>query len=484
MTARRLAAALTMAIVASLGVATIALGHPLGNYTVNRAVAVTLAPEALAVRYVIDMAEIPAFATLLAMDAEGDGQTDPTERTAWAGPTCEAARAALDVRIDGQRLDLAADGDPRLSFPPGAGGLETLRLECPLAADWRLGAGEHRVVVSDRTDDGHVGWREVIIAADGVQALASDVPATSPSGQLTAYPADSLAAPIDVRSGTATFRVAHGVGEPAAAPASATNVGPRATSNDPFAALIAGDLTLPAVLLALLLAAGLGAVHALSPGHGKTLVAAYLIGSRGTLRQAAALGATVAITHTLGIFALGGLTLAAGELFVPERVIGWLTVASGALVAAVGLVLVWRALRRVPYANIHHPHPHDHEHPHSHAHADGEASTVSVRGLVALGLAGGMVPSASALIVLLAAVSTGRLLFGLGLIVAFGIGMAAVLAGLAAVTTLARSIFVGERGLGSWSATRRLTGLLPIASGVAVLVIGTVVTIAALGRIG
>jgi nickel/cobalt transporter (NicO) family protein len=483
MTARRLVAALTLAVVASLAVAATTLGHPLGNYTVNRAVAVMLAPEGLAVRYVIDMAEIPAFATLQAIDADGDGQADPAERDAWAGPACEAARAALDVMLNGQPLDLAADGDPRLSFPPGAGGLETLRLECPLAANWRLGAGEHRVVVSDRTDDGHVGWREVTVAAGGVQALVSDVPATSPSRQLTAYPTDSLAAPIDVRSGNATFRIDGGLGAPAAYPASTTSVGPPSTSNDPFAALITGDLTLPAVLLALLLAAGLGAVHALSPGHGKTLVAAYLIGSRGTLRQAAGLGATVAITHTLGIFALAVLTLAAGELFVPERVIGWLTVASGGLVASLGLVLVWRALRPAPHTHGH-AHEHPHPHPHLHPHAERVAPRVSVRGLVALGLAGGMVPSASALIVLLAAVSTGRLVFGMGLIVSFGVGMAAVLAGLAAATTLARSLFVGERGLGSWSATRRVTGLLPIGSGVAVLVIGTVVTIAALGRMG
>jgi nickel/cobalt exporter len=109
---------------------------------------------------------------------------------------------------------------------------------------------------------------------------------------------------------------------------------------------------------------------------------------------------------------------------------------------------------------------------------------VSIRGLVTLGLAGGMVPSASALIVLLAAVSTGRLFFGLGLIVAFGVGMAGVLAGLAAITTIARSALVGRRGIGSWPLARRAIGLLPVASGLAVLLIGVVVTLGALGRTG
>jgi len=476
---RRLGVALALAVAAGLAVAGTALGHPLGNYTVNRAVAVTLAADAAAVRYTIDMAEIPAFATQQAMDTNGNGSVSPNEGRNWAQATCAAVGDALVMTLDGRNLIVMAAGDPVLTFPAGAGGLDTLRVECPFADAWTLPLGEHEITVADRTEDGHVGWREVTIATGGWTILSSDVPAISPSTQLTAYPTDSLASPPAVRSGAATFRAdgGPGSGTQVAAPAS----GPRATSNDPFAALITGELTLPVALLALLLAAGLGAVHALSPGHGKTLVAAYLIGSRGTLRQAAGLGMTVAVTHTLGVFALGGLTLAAGELFIPERVIGWLSVISGGLVAALGLVLVWRAL--LPGSRrAHHAHG---EHAHPHPHSDDDVSpTVTRRGLVALGLAGGMVPSASALIVLLAAVSTGRLLFGLGLILAFGVGMAAVLAGLAAVTSLARAALVDRRGIGPSRWTRRMTGLLPVSSGIAVLVIGMVVTVAALGRIG
>jgi nickel/cobalt exporter len=485
MTRRHVVAALTMSVVASIALAATAFGHPLGNYTVNRGVAVTITPQALDVRYVIDMAEIPAFATLEAIDLDGDGKADDAEGRAWADPACDAAREALVLTVDGRPMALERAARARLSFPPGAGGLETLRLECSLRAAWTLPRGEHGLAISDSANDGHVGWHEVTIAAAGWQLLASDVPATSPSSALTAYPTDSLAAPIDVRSGAATFRADPDGGAAVPAGGSGPAVRPRSTSNDPFAALVTGDLTLPVVLLALVLAAGLGALHALSPGHGKTLVAAYLIGSRGTLRQAAGLGATVAVTHTLGVFALGGITLAAGELFVPEQVIGWLSVASGGVVAVLGLVLVWRALHRPRHAHAHdHDHQHDHDHEHQHPHAHTDPSTVSVRGLVALGLAGGMVPSASALIVLLAAVSTGRLAFGLGLIVAFGIGMAAVLAGMAAATTLARGYFVGDRSIRWWPWTRRLGGLLPIASGLAVLVIGTVVTIGALERMG
>lgn len=477
---RRFGVALAFSVAAVLALAGTALGHPLGNYTVNRAVSVTLAADAASVRYAIDMAEIPAFATQQAMDVDVDGALALNEQHDWAHATCEAARTALVATLDRRILILTPAGDPVLTFPAGAGGLDTLRLECPFAAAWTLSEGEHEITITDRTQDGHVGWREVTIATGSWTILSSDVPAISPSTQLTAYPTDSLASPPDVRSGRATFRAEGGSASvTSVAPAAG---GPRSTSNDPFAALITGELTLPAAMLALLLAAGLGAFHALSPGHGKTLVAAYLIGSKGTLRQAVGLGATVAVTHTLGVFALGAATLAAGELFIPERVIGWLSVASGGLVALLGIGLVWRALRSTASRPSSHAHDHPHAHPHPHA-GPATSATVSKRGLLALGLAGGMVPSASALIVLLAAVSTGRLLFGMGLIVAFGAGMAAVLAGLAAVTTMARGALVGRSVIGPSRSVRRLTGLLPVSSGLAVLAIGMVVTVAALGRI-
>jgi nickel/cobalt transporter (NicO) family protein len=470
MSARRLALALAVAAALGLGISTTALAHPLGNYTVNRAVAVTVRPAAVSIHYVIDMAEIPAFAALQAMDTNADGATDASERAAWAGATCAAAVRALVVTVEDQPLALAPVAGPKLSFPPGAGGLETVRLQCDLRAPVSPATGRRALSVVDRTDDGHVGWREVTIAGDGVVLVGSDVPATSPSAQLTAYPTGSLDLPPDVRSGSAGFH-AGGIAGPAVARPIASQA--RATAADPLAALIEGEMTVPVMLLALLIAAGLGAAHALSPGHGKTLVAAYVIGSRGTLRQAAGLGATVAVTHTLGVFVLGGLALAAGELFVPERVIAWLSVASGGLVAVLGLALLWRAVR---------PRRTGPAHPHEHTHR--AEPFLSRRGLVALGLAGGMVPSASALIVLLAAVSTGRLLFGMSLILAFGLGMATVLAGLAAATTMARRTLTAPGRIGSSPLVRRAAGLLPIASGALVLAIGAAVTLAALGRVG
>jgi ABC-type nickel/cobalt efflux system permease component RcnA len=321
-----------------------------------------------------------------------------------------------------------------------------------------------------------------------VRLTGSDVPSESASDYLSAYPAGRLESPPDIRQARAGFTVTRATAA-GAAPLSAS---PRAapTANDPLARLVGGELSPALVVLALLLAAGLGVAHALSPGHGKTLVAAYLVGSRGTIRQAMALGLTVAVTHTAGVLALGVVVLVAGELFLPETVIGWLTVVSGGLMALLGAALLWRAAvaRRVGDHDHDHPHDHDHAHGRGHRHQHGPAGSIdghvlTVRSVALLGMAGGLVPSASALIVLLAAVTTGRLAFGLALIVAFGAGMAAVLGGLAVATTLAREWLGARAALRPAGAVRVALGLLPIGSGMLVLGIGLVIALGAAVRL-
>jgi nickel/cobalt exporter len=486
----------SLAAVAAMLTALLLVGavsaHPLGNYTVNRAVVVRIEPTSLEVRYVIDMAEIPTFSEMQKIDANGDGQADTSEELAYATGACDANRAALLLEVDGRALALANGVSlPQLSFPAGAGGLRTLRLVCEFAVSLPGSGTVRELDIADRTDDGHVGWREVTIAASaGVEVESSSVAAVSRSAELTHYPVDSLQSPPDVRSGRATFRLVAGAGgnllDDPAAPKR------RVTANDPLAGLVGGRLAPPLAILALLLAVGLGALHAVSPGHGKTLVAAYLIGSQGSMRHAATLGLTVAATHTAGVFLLGVVTLAAGQFLVPERVIGWLSIGSGILVIMLGSGLVIRALRaagarRRARAN-HDDHDHDHAHAHanddghSHAHGHPHAPALRPRNVVALGLAGGMVPSGSALIVLLVAVTTDRVLFGVLLIVAFGIGMALVLGGLAAGTTLARRSLVRPSGLASRPLVRWFARAIPLVSGLAVLGAGLAVTVEAIAR--
>lgn len=474
---RRLLLPVAAAALLLLVTARPASAHPLGNYTVNRAVALTIATDRVQLRYVVDMAEIPAFTEIEAIDADANGRTAAEEQV-YAATRCDAAHAALQLALDARPISLSVDAAPTLSLPEGAGGLWTLRLECRFAADLH-GARSGTLTVADATDDGHVGWREVTIAAaPGVRLADADVPAASPSSLLTSYPTDRLESPPDVRQGSVRF--APGAGTSAAAAVGGPS--PLApTAGDPLGALIGADLSPQLVALALLLAAGLGAAHAVSPGHGKTLVAAYLVGSRGTVRQALGLGMTVAATHTAGVLVLGVLILAGGQLLLPETAIGWLTVVSGALSAVLGLGLVVRAVRARGQS---HMHAHDHDHGHGHAHPHPHRSELSVRGVALLGVAGGLVPSASALIVLLAAITTGRLAFGLALIGAFGVGMALVLGGIAVATTLARD-WLGRHVPGEAPPiVRRAARLVPIGSGMLVLGIGLVLAVTAVTRLG
>jgi ABC-type nickel/cobalt efflux system permease component RcnA len=496
---RRLVAAV-LAGAALLAGAQPAAAHPLGNATISRAVAVVATSQAVQLTYAIDMAEIPAFAAVLEMDTDGDGATSQIERGAWASVRCRDVAAALAVTIDGQPAPLAATGDPTVSFPPGVGGLETLRLECGFEIEADTRATEWEVSVTDATDDGRPGWREITIAAGpGATLTASSAPSVSPSDFLRAYPDSLLDRPVDVRAASATVRVGPTAAAvpPVAQPKPAV---PSPTPGDTLADLLGATTSPVAWVLAAAVAAALGAAHALSPGHGKALIAAYAIGSRGSLRRALGLGLTVAVTHTAGVFVLGAVVLSASELFVPERVVAWLSVVSGVLVVVVGASVARRALmgrtpadgdHAEPGQGIHghdHTHPHEqpHEHPHAHPHGHPHpppGGDSSLREMFTLGLVGGMVPSTSALLVLLVALTTGRLLEGLALIVAFGAGMAVVLAGLAAIAVIARRHLAANAEARAHSRLRRFVGALPLASALLIMVAGTVATLGAIGSL-
>ncbi len=171
------------------------------------------------------------------------------------------------------------------------------------------------------------------------------------------------------------------------------------------------------MLAALAAALFWGAAHALSPGHGKAVVTAYLVGQRGTPWHAVLLGLIVTATHTIGVFTLGFVTLALSQFIVPDQLYPWLNLASGLLVVSIGAsVLVARAR----HARAH-SHGHEHHHHHHHDHAD---AAPSMRSLLAVGVSGGLLPCPSALVVLLAAISLHRIAFGLLLIVAFSAGLA------------------------------------------------------------
>ena len=538
-----------------------ASAHPLGNFTVNTADRLVVTEDGVAVTHVVDLAEIPTVQLAQAragVDADADGRLSAGELTAHAQRECRRTAPLLALTVDGRAAPLSlvtAEGQAQ----SGAAGLATTRLTCSYETAVRPRA-------SVRFDDAAAlernGWREVSASSECGPLSSSTVPGTSPSGLLTAYPADLLESPVDVTA--ARFEVQDGAACTGSTASAGTvpddAVAPRgldrlSTAFTDF--LGRPDLTVPFAVVSLAAAVLFGVLHALAPGHGKTVMAAYLVGQRGTRRQALQLGAVVTFTHTASVLLLGAV-LALGALAAPELVVPFTEVLSGVLLVAVGVYLLVLALRRWsgeaatdhshdeveghadPADHAHHSHDdhaHSHDHPHPHAHAGsaephshddhdplpgapshavvtggrdpapaaggvavasrpvththgGRAHThaplpegpLSWRSLAAMGVAGGLVPSPSALLVLLSATALGRAWFGVLLVVGYGVGMAATLT--AAGLLLLRARAVLDRRGWSLGRGRPLTRLLPLGTaGVVVLVgLGLVVRGLATGR--
>lgn len=497
MNGRRLlaGAALTAGLLGVLP-ATPASAHPLGNFTVNQHAGLRLAPDRVTVQMVVDMAEIPAFQTRSEIDTDRDKAVSPDEATGYRQRACDELANGVDVRVENAPIPVTVTSSD-ISFPPGEAGLSTLRLTCELDArsTWE---GTARLAFTNRNFSNRVGWREITAVGHGVRLAASDVPARSSSAILTNYPEDLLSSPLDqqqaqlrfVVDGDAAENTALLADESASSPAGGT-VARVERGTDGLAAAFTGlvaqqRFTLGFGLLALVAAVALGAVHALAPGHGKTVMAAYLVGEGGSLRQAALLGLTVTSTHTAGVLVLGVL-LSGSTALVPERTYSWLGLASGALLAAVGLTLLVRAWRRrggglAALAPAHH-HGHAHHHgPHGHQHGDHERHVgahthshhaqppMSRKALMIMGAAGGLVPSPSALVVLLGAIALGRTWFGIGLVVGYGIGMALTLVAAGFLIVRARATL--DRRLGGRTGMARLTRALPVMTASFVVIAG------------
>ena len=459
-----------------LAVPNAASAHPLGNFTVSRYSGLVVSPDAVLVDHVRDLAEIPTAQRSPAVDTSGDDRLSAAELSVWAGGECREAAGALRLTVDGQRVGLQV-ARSAAETREGQAGLPTLRLECGLRAPVELAEGTTVVRLTDTTAGSDVGWKEMSAAGDGATVVNSSVPDRTRSGRLTSYPMNLLSSPLD--DSTARLEVRPG----------GTHLQPVAASGAPGGVLTRGAdaLTLAfeglaartdgsplAVLVAVLAAVALGAAHAVAPGHGKTVMAFYLSGRSdgGALRSAATVGATVTATHTAAVLLIG-VAVSAGTAFAPARLYPWLTLVSGLLVLAVGASLLRTAGHAHGHSHGHdhpHPHPHGHGHPHPHPHGHGHPhpstssggiatlertetvteahahsghehrdhahpghdhahpATPSRRGLVAMGLAGGLVPSPSALVVFLAAAGLGHPWVGVALVVAFGVGMASTLA--------------------------------------------------------
>jgi nickel/cobalt transporter (NicO) family protein len=408
-----------------------ASAHPLGNFTLNRFSRVEVAGPRVYVLYVLDLAEIPTF------------QAGRIDAQAYAR---RLARGA-ELTVNGRRGRLVPV-ETALAHPAGAGGLRTTRLETVLRGP-RL-SGPSNVSYRDTNYSDRIGWKEIVVGHTG-----------STSDELRAYPKDLLSSPLDVTQ--VETRLVPG-SDPGTRPHVTARAGlqaPDRVADSGFASLVQRErLGFWVVLASIGAALFWGMAHALSPGHGKTIVTAYLVGQRGTPRHAALLGLIVTATHTIGVFALGAVTLLLSQFVVPERLYPWLNLVSGLLVVAIGASVLRARLRR---RRRHHHHHHEHE--------------LSARSLLAVGISGGLLPCPSALVVLLAAISLHRVGFGLLLVLAFSAGLALTITGIGLVAVIARSAFRRVRFDG------RLVGLLPTASALVILAAGALMTVHALPKV-
>jgi nickel/cobalt exporter len=463
---RRLVVLVALATVALLAPLA-AKAHPLGNFTVNRYSRIEPSGDRLYVLYVLDLAEIPTFQARPQVQAEGE--------VGYAAGLARAIGRGLELTVNGRAAALVPLSRV-LAFPPGQAGLRTTRLEVVYAGP-RL-AGRSSIDYRDTNFGGRIGWKEITVrTASGAHVLSSTAPSTSISDELLAYPKNLLQSPLDVTSARLSVEPGGGQGAaPALLPRSVLEqrVAVRAVADGGFARLIVHRLSVGFVLLSLLIAMFWGAAHAFSPGHGKSIVAAYLVGSKGTARHAALLGLTVTFTHTIGVFALGLVTLSLSAFIVPDHLYPWLNLVSALLIVTVGVsVLRWRLRdwrRREP--SHHHDHGHHHHH---HEHAPDRA--LSLRRLLGIGVSGGIVPCPTALVVLLAAISLHRVGYGLILILAFSAGLAAAMTGIGLLAVTAKRAFERVNLDGG------LVRFLPAISALVVLGLGLAMTVKALPHV-
>jgi nickel/cobalt transporter (NicO) family protein len=404
-----------------------AFAHPLGNFTINTYSGIRVGSNGVTVHYVVDMAEIPTFQERVAI-ASAD----------YGSRTCSNVARGLELTVDGAAAQLAV-ARSSVRRLPGAAGLQTSRLECDLRTD--VATVLHVIRYRDGNFTNRVGWHEVTALGDGATLLASSVPSKSASAELTRYPDDLLQSPLDVREATVRSRPG-GAQAAADSPGATHSLLPRGVdgATRAFTSFLAGHGSTSAfAILALLIAVGLGAVHALAPGHGKTVVAALIVGQRGSWRQGAFLGLVVTATHTAGVLALG-LVLSLSSSAASDRVYPFLGLASGAMLATIGAGLLRRSVR-ARRASGTHGHAHGHPHPHG-----GSERPMSTRTLAAMGLAGGLVPSPSAVVVLLGAIALQRAWLGVALVVAYGAGMAITLCSAGVLLSRMRGILDRRAG--------------------------------------
>ena len=434
-------------IIVITGLSSAGFGHPLGSHGIDHDSQLVITPEKITIFYDLSFGELPAVEELKRINANGSGKLDDGKLAAYAESKARELAAGLYLSVNGQRLDLKPVNSTA-AVQAGPGGLTPLMLFSTMEtgpgalAGALVNAGSQALSFHDDNENERVGWRLVGIIGSAVDVLDESVNEHPTKPDARGYSVDISGDKTNVRQLDLHF-VFRPFGASSPSPATVMPIVRRQT--DPFTSLMSAEQLTPGkILLFLLFAAGLGGMHALSPGHGKTLVAAYLVGAQGTVRHALILGLAVTITHTAGVFALGLVALFASKYFLPDTIYPWLTAVSGLIIAQVGL---WRLFNIGGTRHMHessHEHEQVYTHSHggfAHSHLPQVGEPITLRSLLTLGISGGALPCPSALVVLLSAVALHRVVFGLFLILSFSVGLAAVL------TTVGIAVLHAQRHL-------------------------------------
>ncbi|MBB5055630.1 ABC-type nickel/cobalt efflux system permease component RcnA [Granulicella aggregans] len=495
------------------------LAHPMGNFSINHYSGIHIERDAIEVRYIIDIAEIPTYQEI--QNAGISARADDPALRPYLAQQAAAWEKGLRLAVNGEAVKLSL-GKPSVIFPPGAGGLPTMKIGVVYRGKVAAGDGHLRLHYSDGNYEGHAGWKEIVVTTGSGITLEGPQPfKVDRSAQLTDYPTNllnsppqdleaefnySVAAPLIAESKPITPSVASASAKQSSAntdaivkpaPAQPSALAPVVAAPEPDLKLQANKQATPRnkftelmtrpglglgfLLTAAFLAAGLGAMHALEPGHGKTIVAAYLVGSRGKTRHAVGLGVLVTAAHTAGVYLLGAVVLYASKYVIPEQIYPWLSIFSGLVIAVMAVYMLLRAWTGVSEPDqdadgVMHSHWYSKKRDDVQATSD---KTVSLKQLLLLGITGGIIPCPAALVVLLSAVSLHRIGLGLFLIVCFSLGLAIVLIAIGIAMVRARTLLSQWKSDSPW-----IQRYIPMASASAMLIAGLAIAATALPATG
>ncbi len=473
--------------------------HPMGNFSVNHYSRISVGPERVEITYALDLAEIPTFELLQGWNLTAASPRKSMEQKA-AQQMREWARK-LTVQSNGKTVHPVYESS-ELVVSDGAGNMPVMRITAKLGVPGVAGKLDYE----DGNYPDRAGWKEVVVASGKGATLGKSSAGTGDrSDALRMYPQDATVSSPQVLKASVEWTsealpVVAAKVEPvevtkptpvAAAIPAAPHAGGTVVRGDFLSELLSRkEISFNMILIGLAVAFGLGAMHAFSPGHGKTMVAAYLVGSRGSFKHAAFLGAMVTFTHTISVFALGFVTLFLSRYILPEQLYPVLGAISGITIAWIGGTLFFRRIRKLRPQPQHHHHDHDHshshDHDHDHAHDHGPnghthvpEGEVTMGSLIALGASGGLVPCPSGLVILLSSIAIGRVGLGILLLVGFSAGLAAVLTAIGLLVVYAKSWLPDAEAAAASPAFR----YIPIVSAAVVVVLGILMTGVSLGFI-